>query len=105
MSKEKDGYISFGVGLIFGLGVGTVLGMLYAPKSGEDLRTNIKDAANKIPDNVNSGIGETKDKCNNMIDMTKYMFEKQINQIQGALKAGKMAAAKKKEEYEEELGY
>lgn len=105
MSKDKDGYISFGVGLIFGLGLGAALGLLLTPKSGEDMRTGIKDMAHKIPDNVNMGIDETKDKCSNLIDMTKYMFEKQFNQIQGALKAGKMAAAKKREEFEEEIGY
>lgn len=103
MSQESDGYISFGAGIIFGLGVGAILGILYAPKAGQTLRSDIKEMANDLPDNFNSSIEHTRSKAKNIIDKTKYAIEKQISQVGEAFKAGKMAAAKKREELEEGL--
>lgn len=105
MSTESDGYLSFGVGLIFGIGIGAALGLLLAPKSGDEIRSNLRDIAQELPDNLNQTVDDTKDKCSNFLDKTRYSFEKQVNQINNAFKAGKMAAAKKKEELEDELGY
>ena len=105
MSTESDGYVSFGVGLLFGMGVGAVLGLLLAPKSGTMLRSELCTMAHSVPDNVNQTLDDTKDKCSNMIDRTRYSIEKQVNKFNNALKAGKMASAKKREELDEDLGY
>jgi hypothetical protein len=40
-----------------GLGVGAALGVLLAPKSGEDLRQSIYDQANDVADRVRSSVG------------------------------------------------
>jgi gas vesicle protein len=39
-----------------GLGVGAALGVLLAPKSGEDIRQSIYDQANDVADRVRSGV-------------------------------------------------
>lgn len=103
MSTESDGYLSFGVGLVMGLGLGAALGILLAPKSGRALRSDLCKMAHDLPDNLNQSVDDTKDKCVNIFDKTKYAMEKHITQINEAFKAGKMAAAKKKEELEEGL--
>jgi gas vesicle protein len=40
-----------------GLGVGAALGVLLAPKSGEDMRQSIYDQANDVADRVRSSVG------------------------------------------------
>lgn len=101
MSNDSDGSLSFGVGFIFGVGLGAILGLLIAPKSGAELRTELKSMANDLPDNLNTGLDDTKDKCCSYVDNVRYNVEKQFKQINDSIKAGKMAAAKKKEELEE----
>ena len=105
MSTESDGYLSFGVGFIFGLGLGGILGVLFTPKSGDELRSDLRNIAQSLPDNINQTVNDTKNKCGNFIDVTRYSIEKKFNKIDNAIKAGKMAAAKRREEFEEELGY
>ncbi|MEW5818890.1 MAG: YtxH domain-containing protein [Cyanobacteriota bacterium] len=105
MSTESDGYISFGVGLVFGMGIGAALGLLLAPKSGNEIRTNLKNIAHDLPGNLNQTMDDTKDKCESFIDKTRYSIEKKFSKIDNAIRAGKMAAAKQSEELEEELGY
>ena len=39
-----------------GLGVGAALGVLLAPKSGEDIRQSIYDQANDVADRVRSSV-------------------------------------------------
>ena len=43
MSKNKS--LMFGMGLLAGVVGGLIAGVLYAPKSGEESRRQIKDAA------------------------------------------------------------
>jgi gas vesicle protein len=102
MSTESDGYLSFGVGMLLGMGIGAVLGLLLTPKSGQQMRSDIRSMANELPSNVNQNLDNTKDRAMSLIDKTKYNFEKQVKQIDDAIRAGKMAAAKKREELEEE---
>jgi gas vesicle protein len=107
MSTESESYLSFGIGVLLGMGVGAAIGILIAPKSGEDMRSDLRDMAKNMPGNVNLNMDDTKDKAMNFIDKTRFGFEKQIKEIDDAIKAGKMAAAKKREELEEEdlMGY
>lgn len=48
---------TFGVAFIAGLGVGAALGMILAPKSGEELRGDLSDAARDAIDQA-AAVGE-----------------------------------------------
>jgi gas vesicle protein len=48
MSNNKDIATGLAVGLGVGLVVGATLGILFAPKSGVETRTYIKDKADKV---------------------------------------------------------
>ena len=52
MSNNKEVAVGIGVGLGVGLIVGGVLGILFAPKSGKEIRTEIKDKTLELVDKV-----------------------------------------------------
>lgn len=103
MSKGSDSSISFGVGLLFGVLAGVAAGVFFAPKSGKETRQELIN----ITSNINKG--QKLDNCRSasvdMINRMKYTIEKQLNKINDAIKAGKMAAAKRKEEFESGYNY
>ena len=105
MSTESDGYVSFGVGLFFGISIGAILGVLFAPKPGNELRSDICNLAQEVPENVNNSLDETKEKCNSIVNRTRYSIENKISKVNSAIKAGKMASAKMQEGLEEDIGY
>ena len=72
--------------LIGGL-VGAVIGLLLAPKSGKDMRKDIKDFAL-----------ETKDTLSTTFDKGKAMYEESKDAIVGAIEAGKEAFLKEREQ-------
>ena len=43
MCKASDSSVSFGVGLLFGVLAGVAGGILLSPKSGEEMRKEIKE--------------------------------------------------------------
>jgi gas vesicle protein len=53
---NKDYLASFGIGLGIGVLLGGILGILYAPKSGTETRTIIKDKAEKVAGDVRAKI-------------------------------------------------
>lgn len=104
MSKSSDNSISFGVGLLFGVVAGAVAGILLSPKAGEEMRKDLKAATNLITDK-NPKISCCKNNSIDVINKVKYTIEKQISNIQDAVKYAKMAAAKHREELESEYKF
>ena len=95
MSKEMDNSISFGLGLLAGVIGGIIAAVMYAPKSGEETRADLVDKAVKIKRNLPKKIECAKKKSINSIEHTKASIENIIEDIQGSLRAQKMANAKK----------
>ena len=58
MSKNKS--LMFGMGLLAGVVGGLIAGVLYAPKSGEESRRQIKDAACELYEKNSPAIKEAK---------------------------------------------
>jgi gas vesicle protein len=44
----RDDVKGFGIGILVGLVIGGVIGLLYAPKAGKELRRDIKDKAKTV---------------------------------------------------------
>ncbi len=74
---------NFGKGLIFGFlaggAMGAILALLYAPKSGKELRQEIKSKSDDYLDDAEQYLAEAKDKAINLINDGKKKSEKLIN--------------------------
>lgn len=105
MSKSCDGAVAFGLGLIVGVAAGAVVALLTTPKSGEEVRQDIKATLNRFVDDMPDEYRATEEKSKEMLFNIKYSFEKQVNKINSAIKAGRLAAAKRKEEMESDYSY
>lgn len=106
MAKSADNSISFGVGLLIGVLAGVATGVLFSPRSGEEMRKDLKEVSCKVlKHNEKLKLADTKLTSLAMMDKLKYSIEKQISRVGDAIKAGKMAAAKQKEELEAGYNY
>ena len=61
---DKDGAVSFGIGMLTGLVIGGTLALLYAPQSGKETRAAIKEKAAEVEKAV-------KDKRQEIADIVK----------------------------------
>ncbi len=78
----------FVVGFLVGGIVGALTGILLAPKSGKELRKDIKDVASK-----------TRDKLSSTVERSKELYEESANAIKGAIDAGKMAYIQERDKH------
>lgn len=105
MARGSDSSVSFGVGLLFGVLAGVAAGILYSPKSGEEMRQDLKEIVNDISGEIKPDLQESSIASLDLINRVKYTVENQISKLNTALKAGKMAAAKHKEELESGINF
>lgn len=84
MSKdyEKHSGPGFMSGVFWGTLVGAVLGVLYAPKSGEETRKKLKDTADKVQEKGEKVIGEAKV----LVDDVKVASEPLVSELEKKLK-------------------
>jgi gas vesicle protein len=75
--------------LCIGLGVGAVIGMLFAPKSGEETRDDIAGT-------INNGIGEVRERAASAARTARRIADRTREQVSEAVEAGV-------EEYRESL--
>jgi gas vesicle protein len=106
--KEGNGGDKF-LYFIAGAGIGAVLGLLFAPKSGRETRELIARTANESRDFFNSKVGEGRqyfeegkrkvtDDFGSFLDRSKEAVQRQKEQLTAAFEAGKAA-------YREEKGF
>ncbi len=84
ISRERSVVVPFLVGGLVGAGIA----LLLAPKSGKELRQDIKDAASK-----------TRDAVAGTIDKGKELYEGSASAIKGAIDAGKMAYIQERDKH------
>ncbi|HKI77580.1 MAG TPA: YtxH domain-containing protein [Ignavibacteriaceae bacterium] len=72
-----------GKGLLFGLiaggAIGAVLGMLYAPKSGRELRDELRSKSDEYLDDADRYLAEAKDRAKELINEGKKRSDKLIS--------------------------
>lgn len=84
---DKNGLSSF----LLGLGVGVGLGILFAPKSGQETRDIIKNKAGEGTDYLKQRSGDIKQNASEWVDKGKEALGRQKDTLADAVEAGKQA--------------
>ncbi len=74
-----------------GLGIGAALGVLYAPKTGEETRQQIRQAAEQGRDAVKDSAQKARDQAGTWADKGRDYLNSQKDQIRSAYEAGRQA--------------
>lgn len=100
---RKDGGFGFGswlIGLLLGVAGGATIAILFAPKSGNEIRGKLKETAQDLPDRVSELVDDSLDLYASGVNYLQLVMEEQTMRLRRAVAAGKLAAAKKREELE-----
>ena len=84
---DKNGFSSF----LLGLGVGVAVGMLFAPKSGQETREVIKSKTGEGADYLKQRSTEFKQSASEWVDKGKDALGRQKDNLSDAVEAGKQA--------------
>jgi gas vesicle protein len=85
---EEDKKIPY---FLLGLGLGVAVGILFAPKSGEETRQLLKSKADESKDYVKRRTDEVLHDAEELIDRGKRTVARQKEQIVSAVEAGRQA--------------
>jgi gas vesicle protein len=88
------------VGLMLGAAGGAALALLTAPKPGSEMRGAIKQTATDMPERVSELVDDSLDLYASALNYCQLVIEEQTMRLKRAVAAGKLAAAKKREELE-----
>ena len=87
---ENNGASKF-IYFLAGLGVGALIGIVFAPQSGEQTRELISEKAEEGRDYLLRKGRELRDQTSTFVDRGKETFTHQREQISAAIDAGKQA--------------
>jgi gas vesicle protein len=74
-----------------GLGVGAAVGMLYAPKAGQETREDLRRRAEDSRDYVVNRAKEAREQATKLVDKGKEVVDQQKDQFRSAYEAGRQA--------------
>lgn len=74
-----------------GLGIGVAVGILFAPKSGEETRALLRSKAEESKDYVKRRGDELRDSASDLIDRGRTAITRQRDHLTAAVEAGKQA--------------
>jgi len=74
-----------------GLGLGAVVGILYAPRPGNETREAIRARAEEGRDYVKTRAREARDQASQWVDRGKDVLDQQKDQFRAAYEAGRQA--------------
>ena len=103
MGKHYDedadsGIAAWLVGLFLGAVGGATVALLTAPKSGREMRGELKESAKALPERASELMDDTLDLYASGVNYAQLAVEEQTMRVKRAVQAGKLAAAKKREE-------
>jgi len=93
MSDNVGSKISF---FLVGLGVGTLVGILFAPKSGEETREYLSAKAEEGRDYAQKKARELRERAEDLIERSKEIMSRQKESLSSAVEAGKEAYQREK---------
>ena len=86
MADNIGGKVSY---FMVGLGVGALLGILFAPKSGEDTREYLSDRADEGREYAQRKARELRERAEDLIQRSKEIMARQKDGLSAAVDAGK----------------
>jgi gas vesicle protein len=99
-TDSGSGTGSWLVGLVFGALGGAALALLTTPKPGSEVRGVIRQTANDLPERMSELVDDSLDLYASALNYCQLVVEEQTMRLKRAVAAGKLAAAKKREELE-----
>lgn len=77
---ENNGGMAKGVliGLLAGGAIGAIVALLYAPKSGKELRADIREKAGDLMDDAEKALNEAKNRAGEIMSEAKHRSEQLI---------------------------
>ena len=85
---EDDSKLGF---FFLGIGVGVAVGLLFAPKTGEETRAIIKSKATDGADFVRRRSEDLKEQAADLVDRSRDVVARQKDQVTAAVSAGRQA--------------
>ncbi len=92
---KKCNSFAFAMGILAGVAGGVLLGLAFAPKSGEESRAEVKEAIKNAVGKCQPEISKVKEQAMDVIKTTKCKIEMECKKIADNIKAEKLANAKK----------
>ena len=86
--SEDNGGSKVSVFLV-GLGIGALVGLLFAPKSGEDTREYLTGKADEGRDYAQRKARELRERAEDLLERSKEIMDRQKDAISTAVEAGK----------------
>ena len=86
--SEDNGGSKVSVFLV-GLGIGALVGLLFAPKSGEDTREYLSGKADEGRDYAQRKARELRERAEDLIERSKEIMSRQKDAVSSAVEAGK----------------
>jgi gas vesicle protein len=97
---RSSGTGSWLAGLVVGVLGGAALALLTTPKSGGEVRGVIRQTATDLPERMSELVDDSLDLYASALNYCQLVIEEQTMRLKRAVAAGKLAAAKKREELE-----
>ena len=86
MSNNGGSKVSF---FLIGLGIGSLIGVLFAPKSGEETRDYLAAKADEGRDYAQKKARELRERAEDLLERSKEVMGRQKEAISSAVEAGK----------------
>ena len=85
--RDGSGFLWF----LAGLGIGAAVGILYAPKSGDEVRRQLREAAEDLPDKAKERARQAREQAGSWAEKGRDYLNQQKDQIRSAYEAGRQA--------------
>ena len=85
--RDGSGFLWF----LAGLGIGAAVGILYAPKSGDEVRQQLRAAAEDLPDKAKERARQAREQAGSWAEKGRDYLNQQKDQIRSAYEAGRQA--------------
>ncbi len=93
MADNTGSKISF---FLVGLGIGTLLGILFAPKSGEETREYLTQKAEEGREYAQKKARELRERADDLLERSKEIASRQKDSVTAAVEAGRDAYQREK---------
>ena len=88
--------------LVAGIGIGTVMGLLFAPRSGEETREYLRSRADEGRDPLMRQAKELSQRAGNVVDRGKEFIRRQYDSVGAAIEAGRRVYWQEKQKSQSE---